>query len=243
MRKFSLLLTGVSVAAVVAVVIPAMAPSAGATAARNLLKTVAFYTVKSAATQGNGTQFCRSTAPASYTLSTGGTASQARNPKTMGPVSLSISGASGYATVGFYTTVGTLGTLTGYHVGASGPFGDNLWFDTNTTDDTAPNGPYFTWTATGTCLASLGTDAYGLGPKSTTTGGKQVLTVNDTSTFFMVTGCTHTGIKSYTVTLGELKTGFCAGITSTTPAALWLGITAPSGGTSSARITTAHLLP
>ena len=64
------------------------------------------------------------------------------------------------------------------------------------------------------------------------------MTVNDSSSFFMVTGPCTTG---FTVTLAQLKAGDCPGIDSSTPVAVWIGITAPTGGSHSATIHTAHL--
>lgn len=224
-------------AAAIAVAVPVMAGTASAAPTANLLRNVAYYT-----TGATGTPFCRSTAPTTVTLTAGGTASQARNHAGNGPVTLSITGAPTYATDGFYETVGTLGDLAGYSVHAHGTIGDNLWLDTNTTNDVTGNGPYFTWT--GTCLTSLGGDKYGLGPSSTPTGhGQSVLTVTGSSTFFLIGGCEHTSTVTYTVTLGQLEDGYCTGIGPTTETALWLGITAPTGRTLSATITSAQLTP
>lgn len=204
----------------------------------NVLKNVAYYTVTNPSSQPG--DFCRYTAPSTVSLATGGTDSQSRNPAGNGPVGLSISGATTYTDNGFYAPVGTLGDLAGYSVHGRGAFGDNLWFDANTTDDTSTNGPWFDWSGgSPDCLTSLGGDSYGLGPSSTSNGGDQSeVTVNDSSTFFMVGGC---GTQGFNVTLAQLKAGACPGIDSSTPVALWIGITAPAGGSQSATIDSAHL--
>lgn len=228
----------VVLATALAMALPVMAGTASAAPASNLLRSVDYYTT--------GPSFCRSSMPTSATVVTGAV-SQSRNRAGDGPLGLSITGVASYATVGFYKDVGTLGGLAGYSVHAHGTFGDNLWLDTNTTNDSGMNGPFFTWT--GTCLTATGGDSYGLGPSSTPTGGGQsVLTVNDTSTFFMASGCNHSGTTEYQVTLGQLKSGYCTGITGTTQAAVWLGITAVPGtsgttGTLHTTITSAQLTP
>ena len=208
-----------------------------AVAAGNPLDNVSYYTV----TNTGGGGFCRSATPSTVSLATGGTDSQSRNGGGNGPVGLSINGATGYTDDGFYLPVGTLGNLGGYSIHGHGVFGDNLWFDSNTTNDTSANGPWFDWSGgSPDCLTSLGGDGYGLGPSSTSTGGNQSqVTVDDSSSFFMVTG--PCGADGFNVTLAELKAGACPGINSNTPVALWIGITAPTGGSQSATIDSAHV--
>jgi hypothetical protein len=203
----------------------------------NPLDNVSYYTV----TNTGGGGFCRSATPSTVTLATRGADSQSRNAAGNGPVGLSINGATGYTDDGFYLPVGTLGNLGGYSIDARGTFGDNLWFDANTNDDASPNGPWFDWSGgSPDCLTSLGGDGYGLGPSSTSTGDNQSeVTVDDSSSFFMVTW--PCGADGFNVTLAELKAGACPGINSSTPVALWIGITASTGGSQSATIDSAHV--
>jgi hypothetical protein len=207
----------------------------------NLLNNVSYYTVTNPTTHPGS--FCRYATPSTVSLSTGGTDSQARNPAGNGPAGLSIDGATTYTDDGFYAPAGTLGDLNGYTIHASGGFGDNLWFDTNTADDTSTNGSFFQWDGgSPDCLTTLGGDDYGLGPASSSTGGDQSnVTVNDSSSFFMTSRPGGCGTYGYSVTLAQLKAGACPGISSSTPVAVWIGITAPSGGSLSATIDSAHL--
>ena len=152
------------------------AGTAAATPAVNLLNP-AYYTV-------NGTSgFCRYQTPQSSVAVPGGTASQSNTADT-GPLTVSINGATGYADNGFYSPVGTLGNLTGYTVSGTGSqFATNLYLDTNKADD-ATNGAFFAWNGSSPdCYTGLGGDVYGLGPQSSSTGGGQSLTVNDSSQF------------------------------------------------------------
>jgi hypothetical protein len=203
----------------------------------NPLDNVSYYTV----TNTGGGGFCRSPTASAVSLANGGADSQSRNAAGNGPVGLSIDGATGYTDDGFYLPVGTLGNLGGYSIHAHGAFGDNLWFDANTGDDASPNGPWFDWSGgSPDCLTSLGGDGYGLGPSSTSTGDNQSeVTVDDSSSFFMVTG--PCGADGFNVTLAELKAGACPGINSSTPVALWIGITAPMGGSQSSTIDSASV--
>jgi hypothetical protein len=229
-----LMLAGISA---VAVATGLLTGPAVAAPADNLLKNVAYYTVTNPSSHPGG--FCRYSTPSTVSLSTGGTDSQSRNPAGNGPVSLAIDGATSYTDDGFYVPVGTLGNLNGYTVHGKGAFGGNLWFDSNTSDDASPNGPWFDWSGgSPDCLTSLGGDGYGLGPSSTSTGGNQSeVTVNGSSSFFMVTGPCADGFNE---TLAELKAGACPGIDASTSVAVWIGITAPTGGSRSATIDAAH---
>jgi hypothetical protein len=210
-------------------------PAASATSGRHskpkwilLLRHLAYYTVN------NGSTFCRYSAPqSSVPLVGGGTASQARNRFGRGHVILSISRASGYADDGFYEPVGTLGHLAGYVIHAKKPFGSNLWLDTNTANDTSANGDFFSWS--GSCLSSTDGDVYGLGPTSVISGKGQVSTVDDSSTFAMTCNAVY-----QSVSLAQLRSGYCAGIGSNTKAAVWIGITASSRGSLSTTIRRGH---
>jgi hypothetical protein len=189
-----------------------------------ILKDIAYYTVN------NGSTFCRYTTPqTSVSLVGGGAASQSRNRHGKGPVTLSITGATGYADDGFYEPVGTLGDLEGYVVEAKAPFGSNLWLDTNTANDNSTNGDFFSWS--GGCLSSLDGDSYGLGPTSTTQGKNQVETVTGSSSFALTCNSVYGS-----VTLTQLKSGYCSGISGATPVAVWIGITVGSGGSLSTKI-------
>jgi hypothetical protein len=143
-----------------------------------------------------------------------------------GDVTLSIAATTPgtYVDNGFYIELGTLGSLHGYTITGTGAntFGDNLWFGTN-----PPSGDFFEWNADGTIGASYGVTTYGLGP--TSSGG--TVTVNGSSTFFMVNG----SCKGTSPTLASLV-GTC-GLTASTPVAIWVGITSPSGAAMSATIT------
>lgn len=197
----------------------------------NLLKSSAYYTVN------NGSTFCRWATPQkSVALAGGGTASQKQTGNS--PVSLSITGATGYADNGFYVPLGTLGNLAGYTVLATGSsFSTNLWFDTNTANDINGNGNFFSWNGgSPDCLSALGGDISGLGQPSTATATGQSVTVNDSSTFTL----TCSGVYQ-TVTFAQLKADFCSEITSATPVAVWIGITAASGGSLSTTITSAQV--
>jgi hypothetical protein len=207
-----------------------LSPPAGATSRIRppkpvvLLKSIAYYTVN------NGSTFCRYTTPqSSVPLVGGGTASQSRNRAGRGFVALSIKGASGYADDGFYEPVGSLGHLVSYVIKANTAFGSNLWFDTNPANDTSSNGEFFSWS--GNCLSGTDGDVYGLGPTSTASGKSQVEAVTGTSAFDLTCNNVYGP-----VTLTQLKAGYCSGIGSTTPVAVWVGITAGSGGTLSTKI-------
>jgi hypothetical protein len=196
--------------------------------ANNLLKNVAYYTVN------NGSTFCRWATPQkSVALTPTGTASQRQSGN---GVSLSITGATAYADNGFYVPLGTLSTLAGYTVLATGSsFSTNLWFDTSTANDTSANGNFFSWNGgSPDCFSAYDGDISGLGQPSTATGTGQSVTVNDSSTFTL----TCSGVYQ-TVTFAQLKAGFCSGISSATPVAVWIGITAARGGSLSTTITSA----
>jgi hypothetical protein len=222
-------LIGLAVVIVAAFGVAATAAIAAPT--NNLLKNVANYTIN------NGSSFCQYATPQASVLAGGGTASQSRNAVGNGPVSLSITGATGYADNGFYEPLGTLGSLSGYTIAGSGSqFGTNLWLDTNTTNDTSAT-PWFSWDgATPNCLTTLGGDVSGLGPSSTNTAsGAQSVTVNGSSTFALYCN----GVYG-PVTLANLKAGTCPEYSSNTQVAVWIGITAANGGTLSTRITSAQ---
>lgn len=236
---FALAVPGLITAGAFAVTVLSGPAAAAGPTSSNLLDNVASYTVTNPSAHPGG--FCRYPTPSTVSLATGGTDSQSRNQAGNGPVGLSIDGATTYTDDGSYAPAGTLGDLSGYTIRARGAFGDNLWFDSNTADDTSANGPWFEWSGgSPDCLTTLGGDGYGLGPASTFTGDDQSeVTVNDSSSFFMVTG--PCGTFGFNVTLAQLKAGDCPGINSSTPVAVWIGITTPTGGSQSATIQTAHL--
>lgn len=222
MKRF-IFLAALVVAAISVVAGSAMAASPSSKSI-NLLKNVAYYTVNN-----NQSTFCRWAKPqASVALTPTGTASQ----KAGGSVSLSITGATGYADNGFYEPLGTLGSLTGYTVAGSGSqFSTNLWFDTSTSNDTSTNGDFFSWS--GGCLSGSGGDTSGLGPSSVATAnGGQSVTVTSASTFNLTCSGTYGPVS-----LAQLSAGYCSGIDATTPVAVWVGITAASGGSLSTKIT------
>jgi hypothetical protein len=212
-------------------------PAAAAAPANNLLKNVAYYTVNGSTygvNQAPSSTFCRWAAPQhSVPWSPAGTASQSRSGNQ--GIALSITGATAYADNGFYVPLGTLGNLAGYTVLATSPFSTNLWFDTNTTNDTPTNGNFFSWSGkSGGCLSSLGGDISILGPASTAVSGGYSVTVTSSSTFGL---CPATASL---YTLLQFQQGLCSGISSSTLVAVWIGITAASGGTFSTTITSAQ---
>jgi len=132
-----------------------------------------------------------------------------------GMVQLNIANAPGYADCGFYIYAGQLKNLNSIIVQAaasSSQFGLNLYFDK---DD---NGEFFNWQ--GNALNNLGNDAYILGPSSQ----NGMLNVGVNSQFTSL----NPGGGNYT--LAQLKSGAASGINGNTPVAIWIGITAGSGG-------------
>ncbi|MGH7904519.1 MAG: hypothetical protein ACREPA_10430 [Candidatus Dormibacteraceae bacterium] len=162
-------------------------------------------------TANNGTTFQRSRMP--FT----GLESQSANRN--GSVTVSITGAPGYADSGFAIYDGTLGGLTSFKLNGTGDqYGMNLWFDVN------GDGEFFTWA--GNVYTGVGSDTYGLGPASAADG---TLTVNDGSSFYLIK-------NGMTYTLAQLKSGSAPGITSATHIAIWVGVTAPNGGSKTATV-------
>jgi hypothetical protein len=177
----------------------------------NLLGSVAYYVIN----QG-GSPWVRSLIPFSV-----GVASQSVSS---GNVTLSIASGTGYADNGFYMPLGTLGSLNGYTIqGTGSQFGTNLYFGYGT----PPTLGFFTWTSN--TYAGFGSTVQGLGP--TSSGGTD--TVNGSSKFYMVNG----SCSGSSPTLTALKAGTCTGITASTPVAMWVGITSPSGAALSTTIT------
>jgi hypothetical protein len=177
----------------------------------NLLSSIAYYTIN----QG-GNPWVRSTTPFSL-----GVASQSVGAG--GAVTLGIASGTAYADNGFYMVLGTLGTLNGYTItGTGSQFGTNLYFGYGSGTGT----DFFTWT--GNTYAAYGLTTDSLGP--TSSGG--TITVTGSSSYYIVNGtCSGT-----TVTLTALKGGAC-GLSSSTPVAMWVGITSPSGAAKSTTIT------
>jgi hypothetical protein len=167
----------------------------------NMIGGIAYYVIN----QG-GNPWTRSLSPFSLGVASSSFSS--------GAVSLSIASGTMYADNGFYMVLGTLGSLNGYTIQGTGSnFGDNLYFGTN-------SGDFFTWTSN-VYTGVPGNTAYGLGPTSVA----GTVTVNGSSTFGVSnppTAC------PYTETLTQLKGGAC-GLTASTPVALWVGITSPTG--------------
>lgn len=177
----------------------------------NLLSSIDYYTIN----QG-GNPWVRSTTPFSV-----GVASQSVGVG--GAVTLSIASGVGYADDGFYMALGTLGNMNGYTIQGTGSnFGTNLYlgYGSGTGSD------FFTWT--GNTYAGLGTTIDSLGP--TSAGGTDKVT--GSSTFYVVNG-TCSGDNE---TLTALQGGAC-GFTSSTPVAVWVGITSPTGSALSTTIT------
>ncbi|HUJ17087.1 MAG TPA: chitobiase/beta-hexosaminidase C-terminal domain-containing protein [Nitrospirota bacterium] len=165
----------------------------------------------------DGTQFTRSLTPATTPVGSG-TVSQTVNAD--GSVRLTINNSPGYADIGFYLPVGTLGDFNGLDFvtsTGSDPVSINIWFDADN------NGEFFTWS--GNVLSDLGSDKYILGPASV----QNVLNVDANSTFNSLIP----GGGNYT--LAQLKNGAVAGITSATKIAIWVGI-ATGGGSLSATV-------
>jgi hypothetical protein len=176
----------------------------------NLIGGIAYYTIN----QG-GNPWVRSTIPFSV-----GVASQSASS---GNVTLSIASGTQYADNGFYMVLGTLGSLNGYTIQGTGDgFGTNLYFGYGT----PPTPDFFTWT--GNTYAGFGSTVQGLGP--TSSGG--TITVTGSSSYYIVNGT----CSGDTETLTALKGGAC-GMTSSTPVAMWVGITSPSGAPLSTTIT------
>ncbi len=116
---------------------------------------------------------------------------------------------------GFYMVLGTLGNLSGYTIGAvsgGSDFGSNIYFGTH-----SPTNDFFDWSgANNDVLSGVGNTNYGLGP----TSSAGTLAVTGASSFFMVESpCAG---DSYTLT--QLQAGAC-GMTSSTPVAIWVGMT------------------
>lgn len=161
-------------------------------------------------TENNGANFLRSSTPFS------GTESQSANLDAS--VTMSITGATGYADSGFVIYDGTLGGLDNFSLTGTGNYGVNLWFDNNADNE------FFTWS--GNTYTGVGSDSYILGPSSS--GGN--LTITDSSQFTSL----NPGGGSYT--LAQLKAGDAAGITSATHIAIWAGVTVGSGGSQTATV-------
>lgn len=169
---------------------------------------VDYYTINN----NNGATFTRSPVPFSLPTGVAGAVSQTIN--TDGSVTISIDSTSGYADCGFYLYAGTLGNLNGITItsaAGSDPVGVNIWFDKDN------SGEYFTWT--GDVYSNVAPDAYILGPSSTGNS----LSVDAGSTFTSI----NPGGGNYT--LAQLKSGAAAGISGTTPIAIWVGINTSSG--------------
>lgn len=165
-------------------------------------------------TSNNGSSFSRSSTPYASGLTT-------QTVNSDGSVTISVNNAPGYADSGIVLYEGTLGNLPDFTVNGTGDhFGLNLWFDINN------NNEYFAWDENNV-LTSLDGDTYGLSTGST----NGVLTVNDTTQFFMMSdGQNHS--------LSDLKNGTVSGITANTKVSIWIGVnTTSSGGSISSTIT------
>jgi hypothetical protein len=158
----------------------------------------------------NGTNFIRSSTPFDFQttnynfsqkdLSNGGILTTL-TPRTTGIP---------YADLGFGYTFGTLGNVTSISINGSGTYSINVWFDMNTTDDTAGNGPFFSWS--GNVMTGVHGDTYGLGPTITNNG---TITPSD-SVFLMLNGNTYT--------IAQLQSGAVGGIDNNTLVGFWFGV-------------------
>jgi hypothetical protein len=147
----------------------------------------------------------RSSTP--VTITSPNVVSQSANPD--GSVTLAFTGAPGYEDNGFYYSVGTLQNFGSLRIVGTGSFSTNLYLDVDN------NGEFFGWISNVYDPSSGSPDLFYAGP-STITG---VVTI-DASTVF----------GSYT--LPQLRAGMLAGVSSTTRAAIWIGIaTAPASQT------------
>jgi len=185
------------------------------------ITTIGYYTTTGNGANGSSTGFCRYAVPqASVSLGPNqGTISQFVSD---GSLTLSVTGATGYADTGFYVPLGTLGSLagTGYSLSANGPVATNLYFDSN------HDGQFFAW-GDNDCWTGPGGDLYGLGPSGTGT-----VAVTDSSTFNMMSP------SSGTYTVAELASGTAvAGVDANTPVAVWVGMTLGNGGSASVTFT------
>ena len=189
---------------------------------------------------GDTLVFCRSLTP--FTLTYGSdslteTASYTGPPSYDATATMTITQTSStYYDLGFYyefqnLNLGQLATG-GYSITitGSGNWGVNLWL----------NPESFVWGPSGTPgveqFSSVGTGAYGLGPSATTS-----TTISGSTSIFLVTAmgsCT----SGSTETINQLVTS--CGVSSSTPFALWVGVTGPSGaGTVTATIDSIYSAP
>jgi len=208
---------GLVLALIVAMAIPMVTSAAPPTVASQ----VAYYTVTGAAL--NGGTFTRSTSPI--------VSSPITESISGGTVTLSISAATSYADCGFYLPIGTLGNLNGYTIDAINASGSPTTFGTNLYLGTNASGDFFDWTTNKYTGATA--TAQCLGP--TSSSGSDV--VSSSSSFYMATGSPSADSgKSYT--LAELQAGQDAAhaFSSSTPVAIWIGITLGSGGSESLTI-------
>jgi hypothetical protein len=181
------------------------------------LSSIAYYTVTPTFNGETGT-FTRSPAPF---------ASEPPDSQSVvagGAVALNITSPTVYSDNGFYIVLGTLGSLNGYTIeGTGSTFATNLYLGYG-----APNsGDFFTWNADET-IDGVGDTNYGLGPQSS--GG--TIAVNGSSSFYMI----EPPCAGATYTLAQLKGGSC-GMSSSTPVAVWVGITSTSDSSLSTTIT------
>lgn len=152
----------------------------------------------------------------SATPFTSGVTTQSDNPD--GSVTMSVTGATGYADSGFVIYDGKLGDLNNFNLTGSGDYGLNLWFDVDN------DGEYFVWNSD--VLTSPGADKYILGPSSN--GGNISLTGSSQFTSMQPGGGNYT--------LAQLKAGDASDITSGTHIAIWVGVTVGSSGSETATV-------
>ena len=184
----------------------------------NMLSSIAYYTV----TPNSGTTV------GTWTRSTSPFASDAPDTQSVsgsGAVTLGIAASSAYADNGFYMTMGTLGSLTGYTIhGTGSAFGTNLYLGYGS----GSGSDFFTWS--GGNFAGVGSTVYGLGP--TSSGGIDAVTGSSSFYLSETAGSCASGTS---VTLTQLKT--TCGVALSTPVAVWVGITSPSGAALNTTIT------
>jgi hypothetical protein len=166
-------------------------------------------------TKNDGTNFIRSTTPFISGIET-------QTATSVGSLTVSVNGSTGYADSGVALYEGTLGNLGNFTVTGTGNYSLNLWFDVNNDNE------FFAWNSSGV-LSGLNGDTYGLGPSSSSSGK---LAITNASQFYVLSdGQNHS--------LANLKSGAVTGISSSTKVAIWLGVSTNSGSVS-ATITGIH---
>jgi hypothetical protein len=156
--------------------------------------------------------FTRSPIPVTMTSGTN-IISESFNP-TDGSVTLTIQNAPGYEDDGFYFYVGTLQNFTSLRVAAngSGTYSANLYLDANN------DGQFFSWVSN--VYNGPGGDMYASASTSPVNG---VLTIDSTTSFNLQNG------PGGSYTLPQLVGGAVPGVSGSTGAAIWIGVSVTSG--------------